>query len=155
MILKAEQLDLNALLGLTPLDELTGEGRIDGTLPLTIGEAAAIDAGELAATGPGVLRYTPSAVPGVLQAGGESVRLMLQALENFRYDALKITLDGRTDGATAIGLHLRGANPDLYDGHPVEFNLNLDGNLASLVQTNLDNYQIPDRIRERIQGFQR
>ena len=80
---------------------------------------------------------------------------MLQALENFRYDALKITLDGRTDGATAIGLHLKGANPDLHDGHPVEFNLNLEGNLASLIQTNLENYQIPDRIRERLQGFER
>ena len=155
LILKAEQLDLNALLGLTPLDDLTGEGRIDGTLPLTIGEAAAVDGGELNAAGPGILRYTPSSIPGVLQAGGESVRLMLQALENFRYDALKITLDGRTDGATAIGLHLKGANPDLHDGHPVEFNLNLEGNLASLVQTNLDNYQIPDRIRERLQRFER
>ncbi|MGI9500348.1 MAG: intermembrane phospholipid transport protein YdbH family protein [Geminicoccaceae bacterium] len=155
LMLTVEQLDLDKLLELTPLDDLTGEGRIDGTLPLTIGEAAAINGGELAAISPGVLRYTPSSAPGVLQAGGESVRLVLQALENFRYEALKITLDGRTDGATAIRLHLKGANPDLYEGHPVEFNLNLEGNLANLVQTNLDNYRIPDRIRERIQGFER
>jgi len=155
LLLKAEQLDLNALLAQTPLDELTGEGLIDGTLPLTIGEAAAIEDGELAASGPGVLRYTPSSVPGVLQAGGESVTLMLKALENFHYEALRISLDGRTDGATAIGLHLKGANPDLYDAHPVEFNLNLEGNLADLIQTNLDNYQIPDRIRERLQRFER
>lgn len=155
MKLTAEQLDLNALLRLTPLDELTGEGRIDGTLPLRIGETAAIKGGELAASRPGVIRYAPSAVPGILQAGGESVSLMLQALENFQYDALKLTLDGKTDGNTTIGLHLKGANPELYDGHPVEFNLNLDGNLASLIQTNLDNYQIPDRIRERLQGFER
>ena len=155
LMLTVEQLDLDRLLGLTPLEDLTGEGRLDGTLPLAIGEAAAINGGELAAVSPGILRYTPSSVPGVLQAGGESVRLMLQALENFRYEALKITLDGRTDGATAIGLHLKGANPDLYESHPVEFNLNVEGNLASLVQTNLDNYQIPDRISERIQGFER
>ena len=154
MVLTAERLDLEALLRLTPLDELTGEGRIAGTLPLTIGATAAIDGGELAASGPGVIRYVPSAVPGVLQAGGESVTLMLQALENFQYDALNLTLDGKTDGDTQIGLHLKGANPELYDGYPVEFNLNLDGNLASLIQTNIDNYQIPDRIRERLQGFQ-
>lgn len=154
MVLTAEQLDLEALLRLTPLDELTGEGRIDGTLPLTIGETAAINGGKLGAVGPGVIRYAPSSVPGVLQAGGESVILMLQALENFQYDALNLTLDGKTDGDTQIGFHLKGANPELYDGHPVEFNLNLDGNLASLIQTNLDNYQIPDRIRERLQGFQ-
>ena len=155
MILNAEQLDLEALLRLTPLDEVNGEGRIDGTLPLTIGGTAAIEGGELAASGPGVIRYAPSSVPGVLQAGGESVTLMLQALENFQYDALNLTLNGKTDGETSIGLHLKGANPQLYDGYPVEFNLNLDGNLASLIQTNLDNYQIPDRIRERLQGFER
>lgn len=156
LMLKVDQLDLNGLLGLMPLDDLTGEGRIDGVLPLTIGEAAAaIDGGELAAAGPGVLRYKPKEAPGVLQAGGESVRVMLQALENFKYDALRISLDGRTDGAMDIGLHLKGANPELYEGHPVEFNLNLEGNLASLIQTNLDNYQIPDRIRERLQRFGR
>lgn len=156
LMLKVDQLDLNGLLGLMPLDDLTGDGRIDGVLPLTIGEAAAaIDGGELAATGPGTLRYKPKEAPGVLQAGGESVRVMLQALENFQYDALRISLDGRTDGAMDIGLHLKGANPELYDGHPVEFNLNLEGNLTSLIQTNLDNYQIPDRIRERLQGFGR
>ncbi|MEL6962344.1 MAG: YdbH domain-containing protein [Pseudomonadota bacterium] len=155
MVLQAEQLDLEALLRLTPLDEVKGEGRIDGTLPLTIGGTAAIEGGELAASGPGVIRYVPSSVPGVLQAGGESVTLMLQALENFQYDALNLTLNGKTDGETNIGLHLKGANPQLYDGYPVEFNLNLDGNLANLIQTNLENYQIPDRIRERLQGFER
>ncbi len=156
MILKADQLDLDELLGLTRLDGLSGEGRIDGVLPLTIGAAgAAINGGELEATGPGFLRYRPNEVPRALQAGGESVRLMLQALENFRYDALRITLDGRTDGAADIGFHVSGANPELYDGHPVEFNLDLEGNLATLIRTNLSNYRIPDRIREHIQGFKR
>ncbi|MGI9435465.1 MAG: intermembrane phospholipid transport protein YdbH family protein, partial [Geminicoccaceae bacterium] len=156
MVLKADALDLNALLGLTALDGLSGEGRINGAVPLTISEAAAaISKGEFAAAAPGILRYRPDQAPGVLQAGGESVRLMLQALENFHYDALRITLDGQTDGATDIGLHLKGANPELYDGHPLEFNFNLEGNLASLIQANLDNYQIPDRVSERLQGFGR
>jgi len=155
LVLDVDQLDLNGLLNLTRLDGLSGEGRIDGTLPLTINETVAIiNDGNLEATGAGVLRYDPSGAPGALQAGGAGVGLMLQALENFRYEKLNITLDGRTDGNTEIGLHLRGANPDLQDGHPIEFNLDLEGNLANIIQTNLSNYQIPDRIRERVQGFQ-
>lgn len=156
MVLEVDQLDLNGLFALTRLDGLSGEGRLDGSIPLTITDAGvAIDNGKLEATGSGVLRYKPDEASGALQAGGESIGLLLQALENFRYDELHITLDGRTDGKTDIGLHIRGANPDLYDGHPIEFNLELEGNLANIIQTNLSNYQIPDRIREKLQGFGR
>ncbi len=154
MVLDVDQLDLNGLLGLTRLDGLSGEGRIDGELPLTIGENGVLIAdGKLRAATAGILRYQPDETPGFLQSGGESIGLMLQALENFHYDELDITLDGRTDGETDIGLHIRGANPELYDGYPIEFNLDLKGDLANIVQTNLSNYQIPDRIRERLQGF--
>jgi hypothetical protein len=54
-----------------------------------------------------------------------------------------------------IALHLAGANPDLYDGHPVEFNLDLEGELANILRQGIASYQIPDRIRERMQGFGR
>ncbi len=154
MTLDVDQLDLDELLELTQLDGLSGEGVIDGTLPLTISETGVMIAdGTLEATGDGVLRYQPDQAPGLLQTGGESVGLMLRALENFHYDKLRITLDGRTDGDTKIGLHVSGANPDLYEGHPIEFNLDLEGDLANLVRTNISNYQIPDRIREQLQGF--
>ena len=156
MVLDVDQLDLNELLKLTRLDGLSGDGRINGTLPLTINENGVIVAdGKLEATDAGILRYRPDETPSALKAGGESIGLVLQALEDFRYDALDISLDGRTDGETDIKLHLRGANPDLYDGHPIEFNLDLEGDLANLIKANLSNYQIPDRIRERLQGFGR
>jgi len=154
--LRAEQLDLGALLALTKLDGLSGEGRLDGVLPIRLsGGAASIEGGKLAATAPGVLRYASGAVPAALQSGGEGVDLLLQALENFHYEALRITLDGRTDAAMDIGLHLGGANPDLYDGHPVEFNLDLEGELGDILRQGVASYQIPDRVRERMLGFGR
>jgi Dicarboxylate transport len=102
-----------------------------------------------------VLRYRSETAPAALQAGGQGVDLLLQALENFHYEALRITLDGRTDAAMDIGLHLGGANPDLYDGHPVEFNLDLEGELGNILRQGVASFQIPDRIRERMQGFGR
>lgn len=154
--LRAEQLDLGQLLALTRLDGLTGEGRLDGVLPVRLSEGAAIIAGgTLATTRPGVLRYDAGSAPAALQAGGEGVGLLLQALENFRYERLEITLDGSTDAAMDIGLHLAGANPDLYDGHPIEFNLDLEGELGNILRQGVASYQIPDRIRERMQGFGR
>jgi hypothetical protein len=154
--LRADQLDLGQLLALTRLDGLSGEGSLDGVLPLRLSAGAVIiEGGELAARAPGVLRYASESAPAALQAGGEGVGLLLQALENFHYEALKITLDGRTDAAMDIDLHLAGANPDLHDGHPVEFNLDLEGELANILRQGVASYQIPERIRERMQGFDR
>ena len=154
--LSAERLDLAQLFALTRLDGLSGEGKIRGTLPLRItGTEAVIEGGELRADGPGWLRYRPAAAPTALEAGGENVTLLLQALENFRYEALRITLDGRTDATMDIGLHVQGANPELYDGYPIEFNLDLEGELANILRSGLASYQIPERIREQMQGFRR
>jgi Dicarboxylate transport len=156
LTLEAERLDLAQLFALTRLDGLSGEGTISGTLPIRIsGAEAVIEGGELRALGPGWLRYRSAGVPAALQQGGENVSLLLQALENFRYEALRITLDGRTDAEMDIGLHVEGANPDLYDGYPIEFNLDLEGELANILRSGLASYQIPERIRERMQGFRR
>jgi Dicarboxylate transport len=154
--LTAERLKLDEIFALAQLDGLTGEGTMHGTLPITVaGAEAVIDNGELVSERPGWVRYRPHEAPAALQAGGENVNLLLQALENFRYEELRLTIDGRTDGEMDVGLHISGANPDLYDGYPVEFNLNLEGALADVVRAGLAGYQIPERIRERMQGFGR
>jgi Dicarboxylate transport len=155
-ILTAERLKLDEIFALAQLDGLTGEGTMHGTLPITVaGSEAVIDNGELVSDRPGWVRYRPDEAPAALQAGGENVNLLLQALENFRYEELRLTIDGRTDGEMDVGLHIAGANPDLYDGYPIEFNLNLEGALAEVLRAGLAGYQIPERIRERMQGFGR
>jgi hypothetical protein len=154
--LSAERLQLNEIFALAQLDGLTGEGTMHGTVPITVaGSEATVRGGELVSDRPGWVRYRPEEAPAALQAGGQNVNLLLQALENFRYEKLRLTIDGRTDGEMDVGLHLAGANPDLYGGHPIEFNLNLEGALADVVRAGLAGYQIPERIRERMQGFGR
>ena len=154
--LSAERLQLNEIFALAQLDGLTGEGTMHGTVPITVaGSEATVRGGELVSDRPGWVRYRPEEAPAALQAGGQNVNLLLQALENFRYEKLRLTIDGRTDGEMDVGLHLAGANPDLYGGHPIEFNLNLEGALANVVRAGLAGYQIPERIRERMQGFGR
>jgi Dicarboxylate transport len=154
--LTAERLKLNEIFALTQLDGLSGEGTMHGTLPITVARAeATIEGGELVSDRPGWVRYRPAQAPAALQAGGENVNLLLQALENFRYETLRLTIDGRTDAEMDVGLHISGANPDLYDGYPIEFNLNLEGDLGNILRSGLAGYQIPERIRERMQGFGR
>jgi hypothetical protein len=154
--LTAERLNLDQIFALAQLDGLSGEGTMHGTLPITIaGAEAVIEHGELVSDGPGWVRYRPKQPPAALEASGQNVNLLLQALENFRYKDLRLTIDGRTDGEMDVGLHIAGANPDLYDGYPIEFNLNLEGALANVLRQGLAGYQIPERIREQMQGFGR
>jgi hypothetical protein len=51
--------------------------------------------------------------------------LMLQALENFVYDELTIDLEKPATDKLTVKLHLSGANPDVLEGHPFNFNINL------------------------------
>jgi Dicarboxylate transport len=153
VILKAEGLDLARLLEQMQLPGLTGEGRINGRLPVVIeGSEALIEGGELVSERPGWLRYRPDQPPAALQSGAQGLDLLLQALENFRYEELRVTLDGRTDAEMDIQLHIKGANPGLHDGYPIEFNLNLEGELGNILRSNLSGFHIPEPIRRRLES---
>ena len=135
--LTAERLNLDEIFALAQLDGLSGEGTMHGTLPITIaGAEAVIEHGELVSDRPGWVRYRPNSLR-PLSRRRQNVNLLLQALENFRYKDLRLTIDGRTDGEMDVGLHIAGANPDLYDGYPIEFNLNLEGALANVLRQGL------------------
>jgi hypothetical protein len=57
------------------------------------------------------------------------------ALQNFRYERLRGTLAGEAEGDLRIELRLDGANPDLYDGHPIRLDLNLNGPFLRLMRS--------------------
>ncbi|MEX2647846.1 MAG: YdbH domain-containing protein [Alphaproteobacteria bacterium] len=147
-------LDLGAILALTEVDGLEGTGVLAGRLPLRLGFATvAIEDGVLETTGPGILRYAPPAGTGVLDSDEAGTTLLLDALANFHYDSLAMTLAGAAGGETTVGLRLMGRNPDLYEGYPVALNVNLSGALDTLLRRGLAGYRIPETVRERLESF--
>jgi len=152
--LDVQGMDLSRLLELIDLPGLSASGTLQGTLPLRLDHGNVIvENGRLAASGPGRSRYLPDDPPDALSAGGQSTDLLLKALADFRYKALTLTLNGSAAGDMEVALNLEGANPDLYDGYPVDFTLTVSGALSQIIGDALRGYQVPDRIRERIQGF--
>lgn len=146
--------DLSEIVRLVGLDGLEATGRLAGRIPVAfIGDRIVVDGGHLAATAPGQLRYRPAQRPAALQGGGQPVDLMLKALDNFHYKALTLTVTGEAGGEVDVALHVDGNNPDLYEGYPLEFNLNLGGKLDTILQDTLAGYQIPDKIRQRMLEF--
>ncbi|MGH6719738.1 MAG: intermembrane phospholipid transport protein YdbH family protein [Alphaproteobacteria bacterium] len=152
--LGARDLDLAAVLDIADVAGLAGTGTLAGRLPLRLGFATvAIDDGRLETTGPGTLSYAPPPGTDALGTGQAGTALLLDALRNFHYDSLAMTIDGTAGGETTVGLKLVGRNPDLYGGYPVALNVNLSGALDTLLRRGLAGYRIPDAVRDRLATF--
>lgn len=127
VVLNVSQLDLARLLTMIDLPGLAGTGRLSGKLPISWadGQAVVLD-GQLQSTVAGQLRYQPSTPV--------SDNIGLQALRDFRYSRLDLGVNYDADGQYRLALRLDGHNPELYSGHPIAFNMNINGTLPGLFQ---------------------
>lgn len=154
-VLRVKGVALDQMLAATKgAGELAVSGRLDGTIPLSfIDGEASINGGQLATTaGGGVLRYAPGEVGDVLDAEEFSTGLFLEAVENFHYDSINLTLDEGEAEDLLLGLQLRGSNPDLYGGAPLELNVNLEGPLQQILTRGLATYTLPERLGTELGG---
>jgi hypothetical protein len=155
MTLTIDQLSVSELFKIVGVAGLSGEGAISGTAPITLfPNGIIVDNAKFAADAPGVLRYDAAQAPAALSSAGDSVGLALQALSNFQYKELVVSLNRKLTGDTDLGLHIAGSNPSFYDGYPVEFNLNLSGKLDEVLRKGLAGYRLPSIIEERLNELQ-
>ena len=140
------------LTGLAKVDGLHAEGTLSGTLPVTWspGVGLSVTDAKLTADGPGKVRYLAGGREAALRQSGEQVGLMLDALSDFRFEVLDLKLNGAPGEDYRIALVLEGANPKLYDGYPVRFNLDLSGQLDDIIKTGYRTYSLPTRVRDAV-----
>lgn len=152
--LTVESLAVDQLFASLGIAGLTGEGSLSGVVPVSIFPGGiAIPAAELKADAPGALRYDKNQAPLALQSAGDSVAMALQALSDFHYKELILTLARNLTGDVNLGLHISGSNPSFYDGYPVEFNLSVEGRLDQALREGLAGYQVPDMIQEQLENL--
>lgn len=153
--LEAEGLELGQVLSMAGVDGLAATGTLNGRIPVIVEKnGVRFEQGRLDAAGPGTLRYDPADPPSFLDPGqNDSTGLVMQVLQNFHYTELGITIDGSAGGEMEVKLRVRGSNPDFYDGYPVALNLNLSGALASILQSGVTSYRIPETVKARIEQF--
>lgn len=134
LTVKVERLDLAELFRTVAVQGVSAEGVISGDIPLTVGaDGFLVRHARLAAEAPGVLRFRSPAAASALHAGGESVELMLKALENFQFEVLSLTADRGVSGDADIEINLQGHNPAVLDGHPFVFNIGVESNLGIIL----------------------
>lgn len=145
--LRVRQVALDKLLDLLALDGASGTGRVSGYVPVVIEEGKVlVKEGKLKAEGEGVLAYNGPA--GEAKTGGQS-DLVFQALKNFHYKGLEMTLNGNALDRLTLGLFIEGANPDLYDGYPFKINIRTEAAFAELLQRGTVGFRALDVIREQ------
>ncbi|QGZ94035.1 Dicarboxylate transport [Terricaulis silvestris] len=149
-ILTLRDVDAAELINTFEIPDLAATGTVEGNFPLLLTRRSAfIQNGVLrASTEGGTIAYTGN-------AGGDAAgpaRIAFDALRNFRYDALSLTLDGDLNGEVVSSIEFSGHNAggavDLGQiapipgvgsvtvrGVPFDFNVRVSAPFRSLAQT--------------------
>jgi hypothetical protein len=163
--IKVEGLDLEELVKLIDAAGVVARGKLNGVIPVAFREQDVfVEDAVLEAEPGGMIGYLPDGPPSEKdkQQGNELkileldyTEFMLGALTNFKYDQLKVNLNGRGRGDMRVRMDLKGHNPDFFTGHPVELKVGVNGRLMDILRTGVNNYEVPENIRQRMLGFGR
>ncbi len=153
-IVTLENIDLSRLL--TIEQGVEGTGIINGQLPIEFGgRVVTISDGVLTARPPGgVIRYTGT-VPAAAIDSSPQLQFAVDALKNFHYKVLDINVSYAENGKMSLRVRLEGRNPDLRNGRPVNFNLNVTEDVPSLIKSLMLTRDISDGLQQRIEQAQR
>ena len=137
--LRVVDVDLASAFKVLDLEQLKGSGRLSGRLPLHFEDGhIAIEQGQLAASGPGVVQIGASALTDQLQSYGRDVDLAFRVLSDFHYQSLSIAADKSLRGAGKALFHLEGDSPAVMAGQPFVFNISLETDFDYLAKLLLD-----------------
>lgn len=127
LTLQLDHVDLAQLLATLDYENLSGNGTVNGELPLSISEKSVelLD-GTLIGTRPGVLRYQGPIT--------DKENVAFRALRNLEYHRLNAKVNYHPNGDYHLDLHLEGSNPEVLSGHALAFNLKLSGQLPELLR---------------------
>lgn len=149
--LRLDGLDMQELFRVYPAEGLEGNGLLDGTLPLRLGESISIEQGLIEARAPGGrLRFHSPRIRAMGQAN-PGMKLVTDALEDFHYDLLSSSLDYDPSGTLRLGMRLHGQNPAIEQGRPIHFNINLEEDIPTLLASLQLTDKVSDIIQRRIQ----
>ena len=150
VVLQVSDLDLEALFKLIDVEGLAGDGRLDGSIPLTFSDdSVSIQDGMLAATRPGILRLKSEKVSQLLAGSADDVDLLLQALTEFHYTELTVKLNNSANNDLLTTLSLLGNNPNVLEGRPFRLNINLESNISDILKALDQAYGLSSKALQR------
>ncbi len=125
------------------------DGRLSGRVPVRVDEAGAEVAGGLLVNDvPGTIRYQAGA-----EADDGGVEILFRALRELSYDRLTVEPEYHADGTLLLKLRLEGTSAAFGAGQPVHFNVNVEQNMLSLLESVRLVNGLDDDIDRRVQTW--
>jgi hypothetical protein len=150
LVFQVADLDLEVLFKLIDVEGLAGDGRLDGSIPLTLrDDSVSIQDGVLAAKKPGILRLKSEEVSKLLAGSFEDVDLLLQALTEFHYTELTLKLNNSASNDLLTTVSLLGNNPKVMEGQPFRLNINLESNITDILKALGQAYGVSSKALQR------
>ncbi|MDP6537247.1 MAG: YdbH domain-containing protein [Gammaproteobacteria bacterium] len=142
-------MDLNTIVELAEYPELYVDGAISGYLPISLqGGKLIIEQGLVAALNPGgSIRYTPA---NPVPSSNPTVQLVNDALSNYQYRTMDTEVYYDDNGDLTMEVQLRGINPDMNGGQPINLNVNISDNIPSLLRSLQASRVITDALEESL-----
>lgn len=148
--LAIQSIDMSELAKLSDTKGLVAKGQLSGTLPLTYSaQGIKLGKGSLKSDSEGTFAYTPEQFPPSLQGDDDRMKIVREALSDFKFSMLSVDVAGDFNDKMTTTLKAEGINPALGD-RPIHLNLNLDGDLGGVIKQALQAGDIGDKIRSDI-----
>lgn len=124
-------------------------GSISGSVPIQITDGKfSVEGGYLAANTPGgLIKVKRSAAIDNMVKDNTQMKTVIDALSDFRYKSLESRLDYSRDGKLVAHTALKGSNPSFENGREIHFNLQLEENIGTL----LESLRLSDKVTRRIE----
>ncbi|MFI8481365.1 YdbH domain-containing protein [Pseudomonas sp. NPDC078700] len=147
-------LKLENLFAAYPAQGLSGSGLIDGSIPLHINAAGfSVNQGQIHARQPGGRLQFDNDKIKAMGKSNPAMQLVAQSLEDFHYTTLSSGVSYDPQGQLLLALRLEGRNPAIEKGRPINFNINLEENIPTLLASIQLSDKVSDIVQQRVQQF--
>ena len=148
-------IDIDTLLREQELEDVIASGKLSGEIPLLINDdGLSVSGGRVYAAEPGGKIQYKGDVDALSLAAGPA-GFVFEALQDFNYGSMNIYPEYSPDGTLKMRLEVRGNNPQVEQGRPINFNINLEQNLLKLRESLRYVDGLNDEIDEKVQAFYR
>ncbi|MFT7685700.1 MAG: hypothetical protein ACI9FB_001045 [Candidatus Azotimanducaceae bacterium] len=142
---------LNELLALEG-EEFESSGHLSGSVPIQIRDGKLVfEDGAVAALSPGgIIKYRPGDGIAENLVNNDSLALVIKTMSNFHYESLDIVLNYTPEGVLFAKTRLKGNNPGYEDGREIHFNLNLEENVSTLLESLRLSKELADNLDKKV-----
>lgn len=147
-----EEISLGELMRQYPSNKVAIDGNVSGTIPVHWdSNQFTVDRGYLNALAPGGHLQVDSSALVSVAGNNPSLQTLAGVLSNFYYQQLSTVIDYDKNGKLTLAVKLKGSNPEVENGRPVELNVNLEEDLPALMKGLTLSNSLNEAIRKRVQ----